>query len=306
MTPPIEALAADTRERCEAALASDSLRAVAAIAINTDGLVDQVKHSGPLPPAWQALANRAEAEEIPDAGLSVARYLLLRKILSFSLDRMVSTPLPEDIRRLFYDEFRFVAEPERNSLDCLAPCSYALVAVCRETCLERFPAGQLYFEEDGFPGDWLKRVPRRELPRVAWHLWVTMGGRWPYYIPHNACRKKYSVLFMEKEQRRSMVRIARMLELNSHVRGFLGEGWLHSHNLGEASPHLKWMMEINRELVALGAVYTTLGLAPEDAGFLEGDRKRIAAYQSGQWKPVTGVIIVPRDTMIEWADQQKI
>ena len=52
------------------------------------GLVEQVRHAGPLPPAWQEAAIRAEAEGIPDAALHVARYLLLGKILAFSLDRV--------------------------------------------------------------------------------------------------------------------------------------------------------------------------------------------------------------------------
>ena len=139
---------------------------------------------------------------------------------------------------------------------------------------------------------------------VAWHVFVRMGGCHPYYMPHNAHRREFSVVFLEKEQRRSMVRIAQMLELNPHVRGFMAEGWLHSPNLGDASPHLKWMMEINRELVALGAAYTTLGPSPEDSGFLIGDKRRIALYRSGQWKPLTAMLVAPRKSMIEWARRQ--
>jgi len=61
------------------------------------------------------------------------------------------------------------------------------------------------------------------------------------------------------------------------------------------------MMEINRELVALGAAYATLGRPPEDSGFLVGDKKRISLYRSGQWAPLTGVLVAPRESMLEWA-----
>ena len=111
-------------------------------------------------------------------------------------------------------------------------------------------------------------------------------------------------MFLEKEQRLSMVRIAQTLELNPHVRGFMGAGWLHSPNLGEASPHLKWMMEINRELMQFGAMFATLGPAPEDSGFLVGDKRRISLYQSGQWRPLDGLLLAPRRALIEWARQQ--
>jgi hypothetical protein len=305
MTPlPIEGMAEETRARCRAALDSDALRAVARVAGDAAGLVEQVRHAGPLPPAWREAAIRAEAKGIPDAALNVARYLLLGKILAFSLDRVAALSVPPDIRYFLYDEFRFVAAPERHSLDCFEPGSYALATLCRETCLERFPAGQLHVEESGFPRSWLLRVPPGEALSVAWHVFVRMGGRRPYYVPHNAQRKKFSAMFLEAEQRRSMVRIAQMLELNPHIRGFMGEGWLHSPNLGEASPHLKWMMQINRELVDLGAAFTTIGPAPEDSGFLVGDKRRLARYQSGEWKPLTGVLIAPRRAMIEWARRQ--
>jgi hypothetical protein len=69
---------------------------------------------------------------------------------------------------------------------------------------------------------------------------------------------------------------------------------------------LKWMMEINRELVALGAVHTTLGPAPEDSGFLVGDKRRIALYQAGEWKPMEGLLLAPRASLIQWARTQKV
>lgn len=301
---PIAGMAEETRAQCRAALDSDALRAVARLAGDVAGLVEQVKYTGPFPPAWQEMERRAEAQGVPEAALHVARYLLLTKILAFSLDRVAALPMPQDVQHFLYDEFRFVAEPERNSLGCFSPGSYPLACLCREVCLRRFPTGQLQVDEDGFPRSWLPRVPPREILSVAWHVFVGMGGRRPYYVPHNAPRKKFSVMFLEREQRRSMVRIAHMLELNPHVRGFMGEGWLHSPNLGVASPHLKWMMEINRELMALGAAFTTHGPAPEDGGFLVGDKRRIALYQSGQWKPLLGVLIAPREAMIEWARQQ--
>jgi hypothetical protein len=301
---PIAGMAEQTRERCQVALDSDLLRAVARVAGNPAGLVEQVKHSGPLPPAWLALTKAVEAEGVSDASLQVARYLLLTRILGWSLDRVAALPVPQDVQHFLYDEFRFIAEPDRNSLDCLAPGSYALAMLCREVCLQRFPTGQLHVEESGFPRSWFLRVPRREVMSVAWHVFVHMGGRAPYYVPHNAPRKEFSVVFLEKEQRRSMVRIAHMLELNPHVRGFMGQGWLHSPNLGEASPHLKWMMEINRELMKLGAAYTTLGPSDEGNGYLVGDKRRVALYRAGQWKPLDGVLIAPRHAMIEWARMQ--
>jgi len=64
------------------------------------------------------------------------------------------------------------------------------------------------------------------------------------------------------------------------------------------------MMEINRELLEYGALYTTLGPAAEDAGFLTGDRRRIARYQSGEWRPLRGLLLAPRAAMIAWARNQ--
>ena len=294
----------ETRARCRAAVDSVLLRAVARTAGDVTGIVEQVLNTGPMPQAWQAITQRVKTEQIPDAPLHVARYLLLTKILSASLDRVAALPVPLDVQHYLYDEFCFIAEPASNSLDCFETGSYALVCLCREVCLRRFPVGQVQVEEGGFPRSYLLKVPKGEILSVAWHVFVRTGGRRPYYLSHNSQRKKFSLLFREKEQRRSMVRIAAMLELNPHVRGFMGQGWLHSPNLGDASPHLKWMMEINRELVALGATFTTLGAPLENGGFLLGDKRRISLYESGQWKPLDGLLLAPRKAMIEWARLQ--
>ncbi|HMF77830.1 MAG TPA: hypothetical protein VK604_19390 [Bryobacteraceae bacterium] len=279
---------------------------MANVAGDVTGLVEQVHHMGPLPQAWQAIVRRSEADRVPNASLHVARYLLLTKIVSFSLDSARALPVPLEVQYFLYDEFSFIAEPVQNSLDCFEQGSYALASLCHEACLQRFPAGQLHVMESGFSRRWFLNVPPREVLPIAWHVFVRMGGHQPYYVPHNAHRKKFSLMFLEKEQRRSMVRIAQMLELNSHVRGLMATGWLHSPNLGEASPHLKWMMQINRELIALGAAFTTMGPAPEDSGFLVGDKRRISLYRSGQWKPLEGLLIAPREAMIQWARQQTL
>jgi hypothetical protein len=144
-------------------------------------------------------------------------------------------------------------------------------------------------------------VPRTDALSVAWHVMSAMGGRRPYYVPHNASRKKFSAMFLEKEQRRSMIRVAQTLALNPAIKGFMSEGWLLSPNLAEASPHLGWMMDINRELVELGALFTHTGEAAPDSGFQVGDRRRAELYQTGRWKPLNGVLLAPRAAMIEWA-----
>jgi hypothetical protein len=304
--PPLSVagMAEETRARCLAALDSDSLREVARLADGATGLVEQAKEPGSPALAWQDLLGRAEAHGVPEADLNVSRYLLLTKILAFSLARVAGLPVPPDVQHFLYDEFRFVAEPERNSLHCFAPGSFPLATLCREVCLERFPMGQLHVEVSGFPRSWLLRVPRRDAFSVLRQVFIGMGGRQPYYVPHNAVRRKHSVVFLESEQRRAMVRVARMLDLNPHVRGYMAMGWLQSPNLGEVSPHLSWMMDISRELVELGAVCSTVGPAPEDSGFLVGDVRRAALYRAGKWKPLQGLLLAPREAMIEWAREQ--
>jgi hypothetical protein len=304
----VEGFDVSTRECCLAALSSDILqrvaRVVSAAGIPTDGLVEQVTSMGPLPEPWLAITRKCEEQAFPDAALHVARYLLLNTLLRKYFDRLPSLAVPPDVKYLLCDEFRFIAEPESNSLYVFTPGSYALRSLCMCVTLRRFPAGQVQFEQGGFPRSYLLKVPREDAGKLAWHVFVRMGGRKPYYMPHNSPRRKYATVFVEKEQRRSLVRIAKTLELNPQIKGYMGEGWLQPPNLGEASPHLAWMMKINRELIDLGALFTNTGPSPEDAGFLVGDRRRIEAYKSKRWAPLHGVLIAPRETFIEWGRQQ--
>ena len=207
---PTARIVEETRARCSAAVDSTLLRAVARAAGDVTGIVEQVLHSGPMPQAWQAITQRVETEQIPDAPLHVARYLLLTKILSASLDRVTALPVPPDVQHYLYDEFCFIAEPSSNSLDCFEGGSYALVCLCREACLERFPVGQVQVEEGGFPRSYLLRVPPGEIsPWLGTSSSERVdAGRTIFRM--NSQRKKFSLHLREKEQRRSMVRIAAM------------------------------------------------------------------------------------------------
>jgi hypothetical protein len=305
----LEGLPGETRERCRQALESDLLReierALAPLSPAPISLVGEIRYNQPVPDRWQTLLRRASETSIPDSAIQVARYVFLNVILAQSLDRVASLPVPGDIQHFLYDEFLFIAEPAQNSINCLQPGTQMFWSLSEMVRLERFPAGQLQFRDSGFPRSYLLKMPRAEVPRVLYQVYVRMGGRRPIYEPHNSQRRKFAAIFMEKEQRRSMVRLAQTLERNPSVLGFMGEGWLHSPNLAEASPHLKFMMEINRELVdEYGGVFTTLGPAAENAGFLVGDRQRIAKYQSGEWKPRRGLLLVPKKGMIAWARKQ--
>jgi hypothetical protein len=305
----LEGLPEETRERCRQALQSDLLReierALAPLSPAPISLVGEVRYNQPLPDRWQTLLQRASETSIPDSAIHVARYVFLNAILAQSLGRVASLPVPGDIQHLFYDEFLFIAAPAQNSIDCLRPGTQMFWCLSEMVRLERFPAGQLQFRDSGFPRSFLLKMPPADVPRVLYQVYVRMGGRRPFYEPHNSQRRKFAVMFSEKEQRRSMFRIAETLERNPSVLGFMGEGWLHSPNLAEASPHLKFMMDINRELAdEYGGVFTTLGPASQGAGFLVGDRRRIAKYQSGEWKPSRGLLLVPRRGMIAWAREQ--
>jgi hypothetical protein len=54
-----------------------------------------------------------------------------------------------------------------------------------------------------------------------------------------------------------------------------------------------------------GGLITDLGIeASPDAGFLEGSTERRLLYESGQYRPIEGVIIWPRRAALAWLANQ--
>jgi hypothetical protein len=241
---------------------------------------------------WDGLiASLAGEDDVDGAAGQLCLLSLARRQLPLVADLMVD----EEVRALLYDEFHFVAQPTKRHRHVLRPGTAAYGAQARLLAFRRFPAGQLHFEESGFPRSWLRKVPVARLPATLRYL-ARMGGFAPLYETHVATRWTVPVVLLPEEDVRSCRRIARTMVLNPAIRGLLSSGWLNDPELARIDPHLAWRFDrLNH-----GAFLTTVGPAPAGSGASAGNPERARLIEVGEWRPQIGVMMWRRQNFLEW------
>jgi hypothetical protein len=146
------------------------------------------------------------------------------------------------------------------------------------------------------PRSTLWRTRWKDLPRLIRGI-VRLGGFQPAVVPHLAWRRRQIVL-SEREHHRSLRLIAKALDLQPHVRGFVAEAWFYSPDTALASPHLAWASRLFED--SDGTVVVT-GSAGRESGVFERGQTRQRLAEQGLFRPTLGLVIWPRDAVLRWA-----
>lgn len=228
---------------------------------------------------------------------SFERLLILREQQK-ALPRLASLPVSDDVKRLFCEEFQYVASPPGSAVFDVSRGSF--VALCEVATLRRFPAGQMHWNLSGLPRSWVLQVKGRErLTLLAW-IAAKLHGFRPVFFPHLNPNRANRWMLTEQESNRSYYRMAQSLAHQPDVKGLVASSWLHSPDTFAASPHLAWM---NRTFVENGGLVVLMGPADPDCGVLSRSPERKKLYDAGLFKPTTGLVIWPRREMLEWAER---
>jgi hypothetical protein len=223
------------------------------------------------------------------------RVVILRHAVR-SLQDIPTLPVSEDVKRLFCEEYSYVAAPSARTRFDVTRGSF--VALCETATLRRFPAGQLHWNLSGLPRAWLLKVPgRSRLPLLYW-IAFKLNGFGPVFFSHLNAHRKNRYVMTENESNRSYHRMAESLRLQPRVKGLVTSSWFHSPDTFTVSPHLAWM---NRTVQQNGGLVVVMGPADPDSGVLTRSPERKKAYEAGAFKPTTGLVIWPRDAMLAWA-----
>lgn len=249
---------------------------------------------------WEKLATACGKQGIPDSGFVLQRYLLLSAGLA-NLRLVPHLPVDDEVKDRLLNQFLYVCAPDREMDSLLNPRHYGFRVMCKFMLLERFPAGQSDWEISGFPRSWLAKLPARDLSKALNCVFLRAGGRRPFFESHTAFRRELPILTAEDE-RKTFRLLAASMRLQPAIRGYLAASWFMDPKLSEVSPHLAWFSDWLKECQAFGAVWTNIGEAPRDAGFLVGDRHRRKLYETGRWKPLQGLLIWERRDLLRWYD----
>jgi len=299
-----EALIGETRRGCVSRIAEPEMSAIAAQVKRhgLDGgacaqLVTSVTASAASQQAIVDLKSRLCGSPRDDSR-SFERYLLVQAALR-SLDRLDVLPVTRRAKELVCDEFRYLAAPDDRSIARFTAGQPAFAELCKLATLRRFPAGQFDWDVSGISRSDLLGIAPASLPRALWFVARKMRGLSPVFFSHLSPRRKNRSL-SEQESNRSYYLMARAMELQPDIRGFAGCSWFRSPDVQKVSPHLAW---ISKVFLENGALVVQGGAADPDCGVLHrsGSRKRL--YEQGRFKPTVGIVMWPRDAMIDWANR---
>jgi hypothetical protein len=286
----------ETRHRCAEAVA-----AIEREGIPRDGRPDSVtlmtrvrQFASDQTEAARALAHLGD--DARDRMNAVRRALLVAAL--GAIDRLDGLPVSTSVKLRFCEIFQRLCRPPRGLDPTLRPDrDFQGRALAQCTLLRRFPAGQLDWEVSGVPRSYLVRIPWRDIPRVLGAVASRTRGLRPMFVAHMGLTR-YSLLFLEVESLRSYYRIAESMALQPEIRGLMMASWYHSVETIAVSPHLAWT---NRTPLSYGAVLTHIGPASPDDGFLVGSRERQRLFDSGRYRPRTGMLIWARRDLLRWA-----
>jgi hypothetical protein len=229
---------------------------------------------------------------------SVERTLLLLSAAR-SAPAIPFLPVAEAVKRRFAEEFDHLAAPTTDAARHLAVDATNFVGMCKLVTLRRFPAGQLHWELSGIPRSLFLEIRPRELPRLAAFVARRMRGLRPLFVAHLAWYRRGALVLLEREQLRSLHRMARSMALQPAVRGFMSFGWFHSRENHRVSPHLAWL---NRVFDEEGGCIAMAGPAAPTSGALTASHRRQTLYETGDFVPTTALALWPREAMLRWAD----
>ena len=289
------------RAACESVLGTSDHRRIAQALLKLDVdpaafLLGLAVHRSAA--AQQQLTRIHQLLDHADAEGVVEHHLLLT-VARLQLGSVESLPVTAAVKQNLYGAFVTLAGAEGKLRDRLRAGNAWLRSAALIVALRRFPAGEFEWEISGVPRSWLIKVERRRLPELIRLLWRARGMQ-PFFSPHLSILREPGARLQKAAVLEGYLEMARTLTHQPDVKGMVAASWLRDPRLRDVSPHL--FDTITRPIVEGGGFIADLG--PVDAlksGALRKSRVRRELYGAGAYRPRSGMVLWPRDRMLQWA-----
>ena len=209
---------------------------------------------------------------------TLERFGALQALL-VACPQLTALPVHPSIHLEFCATARRIADRGYGSRSNFDHASDAFEELSRIVTLRRFHAGQLSFDIMSMPRTWLLKVHPAFLPRVMVEIIFEMGGIHPIAMPHLNYWRRNPFLMTQNENERALWRIAKTIELQANVKGFVASSWFYCTSVGEVTPHLAWVRDFFQEQ---GGFLVDLDLAPVRSGFMIGSEQRRRTLRGGK------------------------
>ena len=291
-----------TKKICEQSLSQPDLLKVRA-AVQSIGLdptdCSRLVHSvTESPQSWEAvmtLKERVLATDLDSENAPLERFLLINGALD-SLPKLLEAHLYNSVKEMLCAEFQSWADLDK-AFNREIVGSSRFVGMCKVASLRRLIAGQFDWEVSGLPISYLMRVSPSSLPQAVYFAATKLKGLSPIFFAHLGYRRLGDSL-REDEANKSYYRMAKSLELQPEVRGFVASSWIRSPDTHRVSPHLAWL---NRVFLENGGFVAVRGPANPNGGVFVRSETRRRLYELGKFKPTIGLVLWARKEMLAWA-----
>lgn len=241
---------------------------------------------------------QAEAAQIAGYVAGTLERFGILQVLVEVCPKLTILPVHPSVHLEFCATARRVADHSQGWPTNFHYDSDAFEELCRIVTLRRYHAGQLSFDIMSMPRTWLLKVHPLVLPKVIGELVGRMGGIRPIAMPHLNYWRRNPILMTPNENERSLWRMAKTIELQPDVKGFVASSWFYCASVGKISPHLAWVRDFFQDH---GAFLADMDPAPIRSGFLIGSQRRRQLYTEGKFRPRQTLVLWPRDEMLRWA-----
>jgi len=232
------------------------------------------------------------------------RYVALMATLA-AFPRLRTLDVDDEVKRQYCAVCHQViaADPGRDGRFAFDSDPFDHLA--RMVTLRRLPAGQICYDvlKPSFRGLlwWALMVHPLDLPR--WIRQTVIGiGRGFFIEPHLSRWRARPDYMLKGEQERSFDLVARAIERDPRIKGFIAVSWLYSPEVGANFPHLAWVRD---QLVDNDAYEVDLTLALPEFGFLVGSEKRRRLHAEGKFHPRQTFVLWRRDDILAWAKRRR-
>jgi hypothetical protein len=257
-------------------------------------LVEQVRRVTEVPGTDAPLAELKAKFGLRGAPGHLERLLLFWAGSSCSA-RLSSEPIPEQVKRLWQQEWRWMTETAGEKAILLG--SPGFEGAAKTATLRRFPVGPMDYEPSGIPRSWLGQTQHRsEAVRLALFIARRLGGFQPLLFLHMGRKPRNRTVILEAEVMKMYHRLARIVQQQPRILGLMTCGWFHDPQALKDNPHLEWLNQPYQE----GGMVVNLGLADEGSGVAEGNAARRQSLAEGRLNYRLGLALWPRQAMIEW------
>jgi hypothetical protein len=240
--------------------------------------------------------------------LELFHKLLLIHLIMKSVEKLRIKRLPERIKSLYVTNFKRIVDSIK--FDTESPGFYLYpndaffkdLSVC---CFRMIPAGARKLT--------LMRLPIRVLfgTRVMRYigtgkfLLIKCKKRIYYLLGHldthdPQCMAEFSL----EGHIRFFNTVAKIMEMDETMMGWVGNSWFYDPKLEKISPKLAYLRRIPLENGARDFYRGTNDSAKKHALVKSPTRKRL--FKEGKYLPVNYMIIWPRRELLEWADQTNL